>query len=84
MTDFTYVFTWNKDVYIGLPVPDEKAELIVHAPKGINVTIGENILENGRAVIPVILHNKDGMGAKHEIKFEFVMKTNFPIYQRPE
>ncbi len=79
MTDFMYMFVWNNDIYMGLPVPDEKAELIVHAPKGIDVTIGENILENGRAVVPVILHNKEGKAARHEIKFEFAMKTILPI-----
>ena len=72
MTNFAYVFVWNGDVYIGLPRPDEKSELNIEAPEGLNVEIGETIVENGRAIVPVILHNNEGEGAKHAIKFEFV------------
>lgn len=72
MDDFVYAFQWNGDLHVGVPLPDERSELNIHAPKGLDVEIGETIVENGRAVIPVVFHNKSGKSAHHEIKFEFV------------
>ncbi len=72
MEKFTYVFFWRGDMHIGVPLPNERSELLVHAPETIGVEIGETIIESGRAVVPVTLRNKTGKAGNHEIKFEFV------------
>jgi len=69
--NFSYVFFWQGDMHIGVPLPHERSELVVHAPSIIDVEISETIVEEGRAVIPVRLHNKTGKLGNHEIKFEF-------------
>lgn len=75
MNKFTYAFLWLGDLHLGVPLPDEQSELVVYAPETIEVEIGETIVENGRAVIPVRLHNKTGKGGNHEIRLEFEEQT---------
>jgi len=71
MNKFSYVFFWQGDMHIGVPLQDENCELVVYAPKVVEVEIGDPIVEDGKAVIPVKLHNKTGKAGSHEIKFEF-------------
>ena len=71
MNKFSYVFFWQGDMHIGVPLPHERCELVVHAPSAIDVEIGDTIVEDGKAVVPVRLHNKTGKPGNHEIKFEF-------------
>ena len=71
MNKFSYVFFWQGDMHIGVPLPHERSELVVHAPSAIEVEISETIVEEGKAVVPVRLHNKTGKSENHEIKFEF-------------
>ncbi len=75
MNNFSYVFFWQGDLYIGVPLQDEKCELVVYAPSSIDVEIGEIIIEDGKAVVPVRLHNKTGEGENHEIRLEFEEQT---------
>jgi len=58
-------------MHIGVPLPHERSELVVYAPSAIDVEIGDTIVEEGKAVVPVRLHNKTGKPGNHEIKFEF-------------
>ncbi len=71
MNNFAYTFMWQGDLHIGVPLPNEKSELTVHAPESIEVEIGENLIESGQAVVPVRFHNKTGKAGKHRIEFEF-------------
>ncbi len=66
-----YTFFWQGDMHVGVPLPNEASELTVHAPDTIDVEIGEMLIEEGRAVIPVRFHNKTGEPCKQEIVFEF-------------
>ena len=71
MNKFSYVFFWRGDMHIGVPLPHERSELVVHAPSAIDVEIGDTIVEEGKAVVPVRLHSKTGEAGNHEIMFEF-------------
>jgi len=71
MNNFSYVFFWQGDLHIGVPLQDEECELVVYAPSAIDVEIGDTIVEDGKAVVPVRLHNKTGRAGNHEIRLEF-------------
>ena len=68
----SYVFFWQGDFYVGVPVQDEKSELVVTGDEGVEIEISPMIIENGRAVIPVRLRNTMKGDFNHMVKFEFV------------
>ncbi len=67
-----YIFLWNNDLHIGVPVQDEKSRLVVTADDKVEVEISPMIIENGRAVIPVRLRSKVKGEFTHMVKIEFV------------
>jgi hypothetical protein len=67
-----YSFEWNKDLYIGIALPHEKAKLYVEASKDIVVEVQDVIVEEGSAVIPVRLTCTCKETKEHTIKFMFV------------
>lgn len=72
MNEFSYVFMWQGKLHLGLPMPNEKSKLNVHTPEALDVEIGEPIIEEGLAVVPVVLHNKGKKDIHQQITFEFV------------
>lgn len=71
MNKFAYVFLWQGDLHIGIPLQNDSSELKIHTSKEMEVEIGEVFIELGKAIVPVRLHARTGNAKGQKITFEF-------------